>query len=169
MRPLGLFAFIAGGIGLLFSCARKQERDLPEVSLKEEMSIDAFSDSTYFSDVWSMVEADGDLYLCETRRRQIVRLDAHTLSLRNTVGESGEGPENTFYVQYVQVWAIRFWPPTLLSNACSISIGRDIICIRTTDFLNGRSEAAILFIWAMAVLYSRLRSNVPKLLSRSIG
>ena len=51
-----------------------------------------------------MVEADGDLYLCETRRRQIVRLDAHTLSLRNTVGESGEGPENTFYVQYVQVW-----------------------------------------------------------------
>lgn len=104
MRPLGLFAFIAGGIGLLFSCDRKQEQDLPEVSLKEEMSIDAFSDSTYFSDVWSMVEADGDLYLCETRRRQIVRLDARTLSLRNTVGESGEGPENTFYVQYVQVW-----------------------------------------------------------------
>ena len=87
----------------MFSCDRKQERDLPEVSLKEEMSIDAFSDSTYFSDVWSMVEADGDLYLCETRRRQIVRLDARTLSLRNTVGESGEGPENTFYVQYVQV------------------------------------------------------------------
>ena len=48
-----------------------------------------------------------------------------------------KGRKILFTYSMYKCGAIRFWPPTLLSNACSISIGRDIICIRTTDFLNG--------------------------------
>lgn len=68
---------------LLFSCA--EEKEVPQVELHPQKSIEVLSDSSLFSKVRRMKAYQGDIFITEVGRGQILRLDAD-LNLKNTIG-----------------------------------------------------------------------------------
>lgn len=75
---------------LLFSSCREKDV-VPIVELHPQKSIEVLSDSSLFSKVRRMKAYQGDIFITEVGRGQILRLDAD-LNLKNTIGGKGNGP-----------------------------------------------------------------------------
>ena len=69
---------------LLFSSCREKDV-IPIVELHPQKSIEVLSDSSLFSKVRRMKAYQGDIFITEVGRGQILRLDAD-LNLKNTIG-----------------------------------------------------------------------------------
>lgn len=83
------FREVAVCLLLASSCAK--DREIPQVAIRPESSIDVLSDSSLFSQVRRMKAYGGDVFVTETRRGQILRLDGD-MKLKNTIGNTGNGP-----------------------------------------------------------------------------
>lgn len=90
-------ALAAFGIFCATACGTDKQ-DFETVDLVDPvLKIDAFSDSTYFSQVSFLLEEGGDLYASDSKRGQVFRLDARDLTLKKTYGRRGQGPQDIMW------------------------------------------------------------------------
>ena len=90
-------ALAAFGIFCATACGTDKQ-DFETVDLVDPvLKIDAFSDSTYFSQVSFLLEEGGDLYTSDSKRGQVFRLDARDLTLKKTYGRRGQGPQDIMW------------------------------------------------------------------------
>lgn len=89
MKKIYLLFFL---IYILSSTSCKDDiRHLPKVNLDRELSINQFSDSSYFSDIRSLYYTNGKYYASDYQRDQIFILN-NNLELLKTLGQKGKGP-----------------------------------------------------------------------------
>ena len=87
-------ALVAFGIFCVGACGANKQ-SFETVNLGDPvLKIGAFSDSTYFSQVSYILEEGGDLYVSDSKRGQVFRLDARDLTLKKTYGRRGQGPQD---------------------------------------------------------------------------
>ena len=88
---------------ILFLSACESKRDNIVVNqLTKELSISAFSDSSFFSLIPCMVEYEGDIYISDIIRNDIVVLDS-LLLLKKNIASSGRGPEEIISGSYFEI------------------------------------------------------------------
>lgn len=80
-------------LALLFaSCQGKQgQTECREYSLEVDMSIDMFSDSSYFSDIRCMQHYNNHVYALDVERKQVIVFDENFQNTY-TIGKGGSGP-----------------------------------------------------------------------------
>ena len=88
---------------ILFLSACESKRDNIVVNqLTKELSISAFSDSSFFLLIPCMVEYEGDIYISDITRNDIVVLDS-LLLLKKNIASSGRGPEEIISGSYFEI------------------------------------------------------------------
>lgn len=96
MKKELFYALAAGLLGA--SCTNTGPREVEYFALASDRMINQLSDSSFFNSVLCILDYDGDIYLSDTKRCQIFRLDT-ALNLVATIGKEGHGPKEFGYVE----------------------------------------------------------------------
>lgn len=92
----------------VFCACKKNYQDVDIVRISPDLTIDMLSDSTFFKNVQTLVEYEGDIYMSLDNRMQIIRMDKD-LNIKNIIGRQGRGPSefiyiNKFFVENDTIW-----------------------------------------------------------------
>jgi hypothetical protein len=86
----------------LLSCG-KRDNEVTRMTLTFDKEADAFRDTIFFGQVYSILEDNGDIYFTDYQNVRMMRVDKD-LSLLNIIGKSqGRGPQDLGYIEFFDV------------------------------------------------------------------